>query len=152
MEADDRQVTTILTVQPSFHHRHSTNPVSWSVTIIGERAVTPHLVVRRRWQRFMILDLTSADDGMTVGLWKLSSLDGRRPPWYRPRVSSLRQAWTLALCKHFNSFLTITIAFSVMKGVLLFVFGWCERHSEVTEEMCIPLRPVPKGDTLWMSV
>ena len=21
---------------------------------------------------------------MTVGLWKLSSLDGRRPPWYRP--------------------------------------------------------------------
>ena len=25
MEVDDRQVTT---VQPSFHHRHSTNPVS----------------------------------------------------------------------------------------------------------------------------
>ena len=34
MEADDRQVTT---VQP-FHHRHSTNRVSWSVTIVGERA------------------------------------------------------------------------------------------------------------------
>ena len=28
MEADDRQVTTVFTVQPSFHHRHSTNPVS----------------------------------------------------------------------------------------------------------------------------
>ena len=26
MEADDRQVTTVFTVQPSFHHRHSTNP------------------------------------------------------------------------------------------------------------------------------
>ena len=31
MEAD-RQVTTVFTVQPSFHHRHSTNRVSWSVT------------------------------------------------------------------------------------------------------------------------
>ena len=28
MEADDHQVTTVFTVQPSFHHRHSTNPVS----------------------------------------------------------------------------------------------------------------------------
>ena len=27
-EADDRQVTTVFTVQPSFHHRHSTNQVS----------------------------------------------------------------------------------------------------------------------------
>ena len=27
MEADDRQVTTVSTVQPSFHHRHSTNRV-----------------------------------------------------------------------------------------------------------------------------
>ena len=25
MEADDRQVMTVLTVQPSFHHWHSTN-------------------------------------------------------------------------------------------------------------------------------
>ena len=43
MEADDRQVTTVITVQPSFHHRHSTNWVSWSFSIVGERAVTPHL-------------------------------------------------------------------------------------------------------------
>ena len=49
MEADDRQVTTVFTVQPSFHHRHSTNRVSRSVTIAGQRAVTHHLVVRRRW-------------------------------------------------------------------------------------------------------
>ena len=28
MEADDRQVTTVFTVQPSFHHRHSTNRVT----------------------------------------------------------------------------------------------------------------------------
>ena len=28
IEADDRQVTTVFTVQLSFHHRHSTNPVS----------------------------------------------------------------------------------------------------------------------------
>ena len=37
MEDDDRQVTTAFTVQPSFHHWHSTNRVSWSVTIVGER-------------------------------------------------------------------------------------------------------------------
>ena len=49
MEADDRPVTTVFTVKPSFHHRHSTNWVSWSVTIVGERAVTHHLVVCRRW-------------------------------------------------------------------------------------------------------
>ena len=83
MEADDRQVTTNFTVQPSFHHRHLTNCVSWSINIVGERAVTPHLVVRRWRQCFMILGLSSADCGMTVGLWKLSSLDSRRPPWYR---------------------------------------------------------------------
>ena len=28
METDDRQLTTVFTVQPSCHHRHSTNPVS----------------------------------------------------------------------------------------------------------------------------
>ena len=32
---------------------------------------------------FVILGLSSADGGMTVGLWNQSSLDGRRPPWYR---------------------------------------------------------------------
>ena len=36
-EVDDRQVTTVFTVQPSFHHRHSTNRVSWSVIIVSER-------------------------------------------------------------------------------------------------------------------
>ena len=41
MEADDHQVATVFTVQPSFHHQHSTNRVSWSVTIAGE--VQSHL-------------------------------------------------------------------------------------------------------------
>ena len=84
MVADDRQVTTVFTVQPSFHHRHSTNQISWRVTIVGERAVTPHLVLRWPWECFMTLGLLSADGGRTVGLRKLSSLDGRRPQWYRP--------------------------------------------------------------------
>ena len=30
--------------------------------------------------------LPSADGGMTVGLSKLSSLDGRRPPYHRPQA------------------------------------------------------------------
>ena len=37
IEADDRQVTTVFTVQPSFHHRHSTNRVSRIVIVVGER-------------------------------------------------------------------------------------------------------------------
>ena len=28
-------------------------------------------------------------NGITVGLWQLSLLDGRRPPWYRPLLFSL---------------------------------------------------------------
>ena len=35
MEADDRQVTTVFTVQPSFHHRHSTNRVSRNVSPVN---------------------------------------------------------------------------------------------------------------------
>ena len=88
MEVDDRQVTTVFTVEPSFHHRHSTIRVSWSVTIVGKRRGEVWLRVRRQWKRFMILGLSSADGRMTVGLWKLSSLDGRRPPWYRPQTST----------------------------------------------------------------
>ena len=75
MEADHRQVTTVSTVRPSFHHRPSTNRVQYCImkrchswrtcsntsprrwvnvqshltSSLGERAVTPHLVVRRRW-------------------------------------------------------------------------------------------------------
>ena len=36
MEADNRQVTTVFTVQPSFHCRYLTKWVSWSITIVGE--------------------------------------------------------------------------------------------------------------------
>ena len=35
-----------------------------------------------------------------------------------------------------------------MIGTLLYVFGSCERHSELTEEMYIPLRPIQKEDSL----
>ena len=35
---------------------------------------------------------------------------------------------------------------------LLYVFDSCERQSEPSVEMCIPLRPIPEGDTLWSSV
>ena len=36
---------------------------------------------------------------------------------------------------------------SVMTGTLLYVFGSCERHSELTEEVYIPMRRIPKEDT-----
>ena len=32
---------------------------------------------------------------------------------------------------------------------LLYVFGLCKRHSNPSKEMCIPLRPVPQGGTLF---
>ena len=56
MEADYLQVTTLFTIQPSFHHRHSANRVSWSVTIVGERAVTPHLVARQTTKSHLAAD------------------------------------------------------------------------------------------------
>ena len=43
-----------------------------------------------------------------------------------------------------KSFPTVTGKFSVMKVTRLYVFGSCERHSKLTEEMHIPLRPTPK--------
>ena len=73
MEADEHPVTTVFTVQPSLHPRYSTNRVSWRVTIVGERAVTPHLVVR-----FMILGFVECrwwNDGIvkTVVTWRSSA-------------------------------------------------------------------------------
>ena len=80
MEANDYPVTTVFTVQPSFPHRHSTNRVSWSVAIVGERRGEVGLHVRWRWQHIMILGLSSADGGLMVGLktvvtwWSLTSM------------------------------------------------------------------------------
>ena len=47
-----------------------------------------------------------------------------------------------------NTFLTITGTFLVTTGTLLYVVGSYERHSKLTEEMHIPLRPILKEDTL----
>ena len=54
METDDRQVMsfhrpTPTVNPPSALDKPSTLWLSWSGTIVGERAVTPHLVVRRQW-------------------------------------------------------------------------------------------------------
>ena len=38
-----------------------------------------------------------------------------------------------------------------MIGTLLYVVRQCERHSELTEEMSIPLRPIPKEDGVDVS-
>ena len=35
---------------------------------------------------------------------------------------------------------------TVMIGTVLYVFGSCERHSNLTEEMYVPLRPISKKD------
>ena len=40
----------------------------------------------------MILGLSSANGGMTVRLWELSSLDGHRPPWYRALICPYSQS------------------------------------------------------------
>ena len=34
-----------------------------------------------------------------------------------------------------------------MTGTLLYVLGSCERHSELAEEMYIPLRPILREDS-----
>ena len=45
MEAEDRQVTTVFTVQPSFHHRHSTKPSI--IKRYHRRRTCSHTLLRR---------------------------------------------------------------------------------------------------------
>ena len=51
-----------------------------------------------------------------------------------------------------NSCVTVTGKFSIMIRTLLYIFDSRESHSEPTKEMYIPLRLIPKGDTLWLFV
>ena len=51
-----------------------------------------------------------------------------------------------------NPFLMRTGKFSVMIGALLYVFGSRERHSNLTEEMHIPLRPLPRKTVFVVDV
>ena len=68
--------STIGTWQTEYHEAlpSSANDEVWGVTARSPTMVT------------LFDTLSSAVGGMTVGLWKLSSLDGRRPPWYRPQM------------------------------------------------------------------
>ena len=69
----------------------------------------------------MILGLSSADGGMTVGLWKLSLLNGRRPPWYRPQtVSGARQGG------HYSKVTGVT---RPGKAAIIFFFFFCGRSA-----------------------
>ena len=63
-------------------------------------------------------------------------------------LGDVPSSFPVHFCDVSNSFLTKTGKLPVMIGTLLYVFGSCERHSELTEEMCIPLRPIPKENTL----
>ena len=76
MEADDHQVTTVYTVQPSFHHRHSTNRVSWSVTIC--RRTCSHASLRRLPTMVTLHDTRFVEwrwwnDSWTVVTWRSSA-------------------------------------------------------------------------------
>ena len=76
MEADDRQVTTVFTVQPSFHHLLSTH---------DRRRTCSHTSPRRSPTIITLHDTGFVEcrwwnDSWTVKL----TLDGRRPPLYRP--------------------------------------------------------------------
>ena len=45
MEADDRQVTTVFTVQPSFHHRHCTRQTEYLEELPSSTNVQSHLTM-----------------------------------------------------------------------------------------------------------
>ena len=51
-----------------------------------------------------------------------------------------------------DSFQATTGNFSVMVGTLLYLLDPCGRHSKLTEELYIPLRPIPKEDTLSLTL
>ena len=88
MEADDRQVTTVFTVQPSFHHRHSTNRVSWSVTIV---------IVGERFADEVRCDCTFSDDGiMEVDDRQVTTVFTVQPSFHR-RHSTNRVSWSVTV-------------------------------------------------------
>ena len=62
-------------IMKRYHRRRTTR---WGVTARLATMVTLH------------------DGGMMVGLWKLSSFDGRRPPWYRPQILAQHAQFALA--------------------------------------------------------
>ena len=65
MEADNCQVTT---VQPSFHHRRSTNGVSRRLPSSANDAVRCDCMFADDGNALMILSLSSTDGGMTLEL------------------------------------------------------------------------------------
>ena len=66
MEADDRQMTTVFTVQPSFHHR--TLQTEYHEALLSSANVQSHLNSSFTNYGNGIVGLSSADGGMTVGL------------------------------------------------------------------------------------
>ena len=111
-EPDDRQVTTVFTVQPSFHHRHSTNRVSWSVT--NRRQTTRWGVTARSPTMVMLHDTRFVEcrwcnDGWTVKTvvtWR-SSASMIPAPGRKRVVSGLNYpSFALSSQGHRNSALT----------------------------------------------
>ena len=67
-------------------------------------------------------------------------------------VYSERSCWITKLAQKDNCDLLISFfddnrKISVMMGTLVYVFGSCERNSELTEKMLILLRPTPREDS-----
>ena len=91
MEANDRQVT-------SFHSPTVIPPSALDKPRIMKpyhhRRTCRHTSPRRLLTMVMLHDtrfVSSADGGMTVRLWKLSSFESLWPPWYRPQ--GFHSAW-----------------------------------------------------------
>ena len=55
------------------------------------------------------------------------------------------------LSSFLNSCWMITRKFSVLMATLLYIVGSCARHSQLTEEMSILLRPTPREDSLVLT-
>ena len=86
--------TTVKWRQFSQSNRHSTigtRQTEYHEALPSSRTCS-HTLPRRSpaMVTLHVRGLPSAHGGMTVGLWRLSSLDGRRPPWYRPLVTELQ--------------------------------------------------------------
>ena len=102
MEADDCQVTT-------FH-----NPTVIPSSAFEKPSIMKRYHRRRTCSHTSPRRSSSANGGMTAGLWKLSALDGHRPSWYLPLVvGSVPTSLLLALLFYSSSSQAVLVLIAV---------------------------------------
>ena len=113
-------------------------------TLSNQQTTTTAL--QRHFQRFASSGFAEIVDMESAVLSTLKVCILSASPYFSDRLVQHCDRLLSRTCTLY-SFLTIPRKSRVMIGTLPYVFGSCERRSKLTEEMCIPLRPIPREDS-----